>query len=240
MSRYIALFKPYGVLSSFTHEEKAGPTSDGFGAIAAQRKSSQTSDVSDQKRTLSEFGLPKGVYAAGRLDYDSEGLLILSDDGDFIHRLTDPQYKLPKTYIVQVEGAPTEDALKRLRAGLMIKDYRTQPCQARVLDLEPGFPPRSKPITPHGPTAWLEIILSEGKKRQVRHMTAAVGLPTLRLMRVAIGPIALTGLQAGQWRDLSERELDSIISHHSTRQSKSSPRTPTRRKKDLKPNKSRR
>ena len=178
----IAFYKPYGVLSSFTHEAQSA------------------SDIG--KPTLSEFGLPKGVYAAGRLDYDSEGLLILSDDGAFIHRLTDPRHKLPKTYYAQVEGAPTEEALSRLRHGVAIKDYRTLPCEARVLPTEPELPPRNKPITPHGPTAWLELILREGKKRQVRHMTAHVGLPTLRLVRVAIGPVTLEGLLPGQWRTI--------------------------------------
>ena len=184
MPCYIALFKPFNVLSSFTYEE------------------SETN-----KRTLSEFNLPKAVYAAGRLDYDSEGLLILSDDGGFIHRVTDPQHKLPKTYHAQVEGVPTEAALQQLRGGLRIKDYTTQPCQAGILADAPALPPREKPITPHGPTAWLEIILSEGKKRQVRHMTAAVGLPTLRLLRVAIGPITLAGLQPGHWRELTQDEV---------------------------------
>lgn len=186
MPRYIALFKPFNVLSSFTHEESEDETT---------------------KRTLTEFGLPKVVYAAGRLDYDSEGLLILSDDGGFIHRVTDPQHKLPKTYWAQVEGVPTEAALQRLRGGLRIKDYTTQACRAHLLADEPALPPREKPITPHGPTAWLELVLSEGKKRQVRHMTAAVGLPTLRLIRVAIGPVTLNGLQPGQWRELMPDEI---------------------------------
>ena len=189
MPRYIALFKPFGVLSSFTHEEitegQTGPN----------------------KRTLSEFNLPKSVYAAGRLDFDSEGLLILSDDGGFIHRVTDPNHKLPKTYCAQVEGMPTESMLDPLRRGLRIKDYTTKPCQARVLSEVPKFPDRDKPITPHGPTAWLELILTEGKKRQVRHMTAAVGLPTLRLLRVAIGPVRLGNLQPGRWRELSSAEV---------------------------------
>jgi 23S rRNA pseudouridine2457 synthase len=188
--RYIALNKPFEVLSSFTHEE--------------------TLSQSTPKRTLSEFELPKGVYAAGRLDYDSEGLLILSDDGGFIHRLTDPLHKQPKTYHAQIEGVPEAAALARLRAGLKIKDYVTRPCKARVID-DPAPPPRSRPITPHGPTAWLELILTEGKKRQVRHMTAAVGLPTLRLLRVAIGPVQLGELAPGHWRDLNKQELRSLL-----------------------------
>lgn len=210
MARTVAFFKPYGVLSSFTHEQRIGEAAP--------------------KRTLSEFGLPKGVYAAGRLDYDSEGLLILSDDGDVIHRLTDPRYKLPKVYFVQVEGIPTPVALERLRRGLIIKGYRTLPCQARVLERPPDLPPRPKPITPHGPTAWLEIILREGKKRQVRHMTAAVGLPTLRLVRVAVGPITLDGLQPGQWRDLMPGELASIIQYHTSRRVDPPPRQSARRR----------
>ncbi len=191
MPRAIALHKPYGVLSSFTHEVQS-PSDAG-------------------KRTLSEFGLPRGVYAAGRLDYDSEGLLLLSDDGGFIHRLTDPRFKLPKTYWALVEGAPTEDQLARLRRGVAVKDYVTRPCQARRLDAEPGLPPRDKPVTPHGPTAWIELVLREGRKRQVRHMTASVGLPTLRLARVAIGPLRLSGLQPGEWRDLTQDEWLSIL-----------------------------
>lgn len=190
--QYIAFFKPFNVLSSFTHE---------------------TQSASDAgKRTLSEFNLPKGVYAVGRLDYDSEGLLVLSDDGAFIHRMTDPSHKQPKTYLAQVEGVPDEAALARLRAGLPIRDYITAPCQARALPDEelPPLPPREKPVTPHGPAAWLELVLIEGKKRQVRQMTAAVGLPTLRLLRVAVGPITLAGLHVGQWRRLNPEELAAL------------------------------
>jgi 23S rRNA pseudouridine2457 synthase len=218
MPRYVVFFKPYGVLSSFTHEESAvGPR---HGAAP--------------KRTLSEFGLPKGVYSAGRLDYDSEGLLLLTDDGALIHRLTDPRHKLPKVYLAQVEGTPTDAALSQLRHGIDIQGYRTRPCLARALGAEPGLPPREKPVTPHGPTAWLEITLTEGKKRQVRHMTAAVGLPTLRLVRVAIGPLTLGALRPGQWRDLSRDELDSIIAAQPGKQARSrtkrSARAQTRRR----------
>lgn len=178
----IAFHKPYGVLSSFTHESQSA------------------SDTG--KRTLSAFGLPGGVYAAGRLDYDSEGLLLLSDEGALIHRLTDPRHKLPKTYWAQVEGVPSAEALRSLQRGLRIKDYVTLPCQARALAETPRVPEREKPVTPHGPTAWLEIVLREGKKRQVRHMTAAVGLPTLRLLRVAIGELRLGDLAPGVWREV--------------------------------------
>jgi 23S rRNA pseudouridine2457 synthase len=189
---YIALHKPFGVLSSFTHE--AGET---------------------EKRTLSEFGLPKGVYAAGRLDFDSEGLLILSDDGRFINALTDPSHKLPKTYWAQVEGVVTETALAELRHGVTIRTkgvtFTTLPCEARLLQPQPEVPARDKPITPHGPTTWIELQLTEGKKRQVRHMTAAVGLPTLRLLRVAIGPVSLGALQQCHWRPLAADEVATIM-----------------------------
>lgn len=184
--QYIAFYKPYGVMSSFTHE---------------------TQFVNEApKRTLSEYSLPKGVYAAGRLDFDSEGLLLLSDDGAFIHAATDPLHKQPKTYIAQVEGVPDEAALTRLMSGLQIKDYTTAPCKARMIEA-PDLPPREKPVTPKGPTAWLELVLTEGKKRQVRHMTAAVGLPTLRLLRQSIGPIGLTDLKPGKWRALTPVEI---------------------------------
>ncbi len=182
----IAFYKPYGVLSSFTHEAE--------------------NERDSAKRTLSEFGMPAGIYAAGRLDYDSEGLLILSDDGSLIHRLTDPRFKLPKTYYVLVEGVPTPAALDALRAGIPLKGVQTQPCDADVLMPEPQLPAREKPVTPHGPTTWLKIVLREGRKRQVRHMTAYVGLPTLRLVRVAIGPVSLAELRPGQWRRLTAGE----------------------------------
>ncbi len=180
----LLLYKPYGMLSSFTDEGTGHPT---------------------LKDCLS---IP-GVYAAGRLDRDSEGLLLLTDDGDLIHRLTHPRYHLPKTYYVQVEGIPTEEALETLRRGVLIRGYRTRPAEVRLIP-EPDLPPRRKPVTPHGPTTWLEIRLREGKKRQIRHMTAAVGLPTLRLVRVAIGPLTLEGLQPGEWRFLTTAELQTL------------------------------
>jgi 23S rRNA pseudouridine2457 synthase len=176
----ILLFnKPYGVLSSFTDEEG--------------------------RPTLAAYIPVPGVYAAGRLDLRSEGLLVLTDEGVVAHRLTHPRYKLPKTYWVQVEGIPTESQLQALREGVVVKGRRTLPAQVRVIP-DPGLPPRPKPVTPHGPTAWLEIILREGKKRQVRHMTAAVGLPTLRLFRWAVGPLTAAGLRPGQWRYLTPGE----------------------------------
>ena len=168
--------------------------------------------------TLCSFSDPEGretlkayidivdVYSAGRLDYDSEGLLLLTDDGGLAHRLTDPSHHLPKTYLAQVEGLVTPEALASLEKGLLIKGYQTRPCRAQAA-AEPDLWPRRKPITPHALTSWLQLTLEEGKKRQIRHMTAAVGLPTLRLVRVAIGPLQLGSLQPGEWRDLSAAEL---------------------------------
>src|ERR1044071_6589072 len=167
--RYILFNKPYGVLSQFTDEGTGHPTLK------------QYIDIPD-------------VYAAGRLDRDSEGLLLLTDDGSLIKRLTDPRHHLEKTYWVLVEGEPTAERLAQLERGIHLKDYLTLPAKVRLIP-DPDLPPRSKPVTPHGPTAWIEIKLQEGKKRQIRHMTAAVGLFTLRLVRVAIGKIQLGSLE---------------------------------------------
>ena len=179
--RYILFNKPYGVLSQFTDEGTGHPTLKGF------------------------IDVP-GVYAAGRLDRDSEGLLLLTDDGPLIKRLTDPRHHIEKTYWVLVEGEPTADKLDLLERGIQLKEYRTLPVKARLLPT-PDLPPRPKPVTPHGPTAWIEIKLREGKKRQVRHMTAAVGLFTLRLVRVAIGALRMAELPPGAWRDLTPHEI---------------------------------
>jgi 23S rRNA pseudouridine2457 synthase len=182
--RYILFNKPYGVLSQFTDEGTGHPT-------------------------LKKYIDVPNVYAAGRLDRDSEGLLLLTDDGSLIKRLTDPKHHIEKTYWVMLEGDPTGDKLMRLERGIQLKDYLTLPAQVRLIS-EPDFPPRVKPVTPHGPTAWLEIKLREGKKRQIRHMTAAIGLPTLRLIRVAIGHIRLGNLEPGHWRDLTMKEVEEL------------------------------
>ena len=175
----IALNKPYGVLCQFT--DRSTPP----------------------RRTLAEFGLPPDVYAAGRLDHDSEGLLLLTDDGALAHRLTDPRHKEPKTYWVQVEGDPSDAQVEALRRGVELNDGPTRPAKARRIDT-PALWPRDPPVRFRKtvPDAWLEIVISEGRNRQVRRMTAAVGLPTLRLVRVAIGPHRLDGLAPGQWRRL--------------------------------------
>jgi len=180
--RYILFNKPYGVLSQFTDE--------GTGHA-----------------TLKQFIAVPGVYAAGRLDRDSEGLLLLTDDGSFIKRLTDPIHHVEKTYWVLVEGDPTREKLDQLERGIQLKDYYTLPCVIRLIS-SPDLPPRPKPVTPHGPTAWIEMRLREGKNRQIRHMTATLGLFTLRLVRVAIGSIQLGDLKTGMWRELTPDELN--------------------------------
>jgi 23S rRNA pseudouridine2457 synthase len=172
--------KPYGVLSQFTDEGTGHPT-------------------------LKEYIPVPGVYAAGRLDRDSEGLLLFTDDGSLIKRLTDPDQHVVKIYWALVEGDPSPARLSQLEAGVQLKGYVTRPARVQLMQ-EPQLPERPKPLTPHGPTAWLEIRIAEGKKRQVRHMTAAVGLFTLRLVRVAIGPIRLGNLAQGKWRELAKSE----------------------------------
>lgn len=179
--RYLLFNKPFGVLSQFTDEGTGHPT-------------------------LKQYINIPDVYAAGRLDRDSEGLLLLTDDGALIKKLTDPEHHIEKTYWVMVEGDPTQDKLTQLERGIQLKDYRTLPAKVRLIPA-PNLPPRPKPVTPHGPTAWIEIKLREGKKRQIRHMSAAVGLFTLRLVRVAIGAIKLGDLGVGEWRDLSVNEI---------------------------------
>ncbi len=181
--RYLVLYKPYDVLSTFTGEQG--------------------------RATLADYVPVPGVYAAGRLDRDSEGLVLLTDDGELIHRLTDPRYEHDKTYYVQVEGTVTPEAVDQLRRGIGIQGYKTLPARVRVIP-DPDLPSRSKPVRGYHPTTWLELVLREGKKRQIRHMTAAVGFPTLRLVRVAIGSLTLDGLEPGEWRELSNQEVRSI------------------------------
>jgi len=164
-----------------------------------------TDDQDPPRPTLAAFGLPPRVYVAGRLDHDSEGLLLLTDDGLLNQRLTDPRWKAPKTYLAQVEGTPTEGALDQLRRGLVLKDGPTRPAEARVIPEPAWLWPRDPPIRfrKSVPDAWLELTIREGRNRQVRRMTAAVGLPTLRLVRAVIGPYRIDGLAPGQWRELA-------------------------------------
>ena len=170
--------KPYGVLTQFT--DSAG------------------------RATLADYIPVPGIYPAGRLDADSEGLLVLTDDGRLQARIADPRHKLEKQYRVQVEGLPTDAALRQLEAGVDLGDFRTQPCQARRIAEPPDLWPRTPPIRHRVaiPVSWLELILREGKNRQVKRMTARVGFPTLRLIRWAVGDWTLEGLAPGQWREL--------------------------------------
>ncbi|CAN4277516.1 pseudouridine synthase [Pseudoxanthomonas sp. LjRoot125] len=165
----------------------------------------QFTDRSDPpRRTLAAFGLPPRVYAAGRLDYDSEGLLLLTDDGALANRLTDPRHKQPKTYWVQVEGTPTDAQLEQLRRGVVLNDGPTLPAKVEQLATAPALWERDPPVRFRKtvPDAWLALTITEGRNRQVRRMTATVGLPTLRLVRAAMGDVRLDGLAPGTWRAL--------------------------------------
>lgn len=179
-SMLIAFNKPFNVLCQFT--DRSQPP----------------------RATLAGFGLPANVYAAGRLDYDSEGLLLLTDNGSLAHRLTDPKHKQPKTYWVQVEGVVSEDKLQALRNGVQLNDGPTLPAGVQLLDSVPDLWERNPPVRFRKtvPDAWLAVTITEGRNRQVRRMTAAVGLPTLRLVRASMGPYALGDLQPGQWREV--------------------------------------
>jgi len=195
--RYLLFYKPHNVLSQFTADSPSAPTQSAM-----------------QASTLKDFIPVPNVYPVGRLDHDSEGLMLLTDNGQLQHRLSDPKFQHTKTYWVQVENIPTDGAIAQLRRGVTIQNYRTRPAIVDRLD-EPDLPPRDPPIRfrKNIPTAWLEITLTEGKNRQVRRMTAAVGFPTLRLVRVAIAQLRLGDLSPGQWRDLTPEELKSLKSY---------------------------
>lgn len=165
---------------------------------------SQFSDP-EGRATLRDFIELPGIYPAGRLDFDSEGLMVLTDDGGLQHRISHPMHKQPKTYMVQVEGVPQARALQQLRRGVMLKDGMARAQQASLLARQPPWLwKRQPPIRQRRkiPTAWLELVISEGRNRQVRRMTAAVGLPTLRLIRYAVGDYTLQGLEPGRWRQV--------------------------------------
>jgi 23S rRNA pseudouridine2457 synthase len=180
----IAFHKPFGVLCQFTPDQPG-------------------------QRTLAEFSFPPHTYPLGRLDLDSEGLLLLSDEPGLNNRLLDPKNAHPRTYLAQVEGTPDPGSISRLtKGGLVIQGHRTLPCKATIPDPQPAFPPRDPPVRYRAsiPTTWIEITLTEGKNRQVRRMTAAIGHPTLRLIRISIGAFHPTDLSPGSWRTLTPAE----------------------------------
>lgn len=187
--KYILFYKPYDVLTQFTDNDSAVT-----------------------RRTLKDYIPIPDIYPVGRLDRDSEGLLLLTNDGLLQHRLSDRKYHHERTYWVQVERIPDQTALNQLRKGVEIQDYRTRPVKVHLLGEEPSLPPRDPPIRyrKNIPTAWLEIVLTEGRNRQVRKMTAAVGFPTLRLVRVDFAHLRLDNLEPGQWREITMGELEHL------------------------------
>jgi 23S rRNA pseudouridine2457 synthase len=186
--QYLIFHKPYDVLSQFT-------------------------DRQGDRATLMDFVPVPGVYPVGRLDRDSEGLMLLTNDGGLQHRLSDPRYGHDRTYWVQVERLPDAAALEQLRQGVTIQGYTTRPAQVQLLDKPPPLPPRDPPVRYRKtvPTAWLALTLREGRNRQVRRMTAAVGYPTLRLVRVALASLQLGTLAPGQWRSLGAEEVQDLL-----------------------------
>lgn len=187
MKKYLIFHKPFGVLSQFTDR--------------------------DGRSTLADFVPFPNIYPVGRLDRDSEGLMLLTNDGALIHRISSPDHKVRKTYWVQVEGVPLESSLEELRQGVFVKGRLTRPANVNLLTSEPSVPPRSTPIRFRKtvPTAWLQIRLQEGMNRQIRRMTAFVGHPTLRVIRVGIGPFQLGSLQPGQWQWLEPENVSRIF-----------------------------
>lgn len=186
MARYIAFHKPYLVLSKFSDRTN--------------------------RATLKDYLKIPDIYPAGRLDYRSEGLLILSDDKKFIHYLSDPSFDHQKIYYAQVEGRVSSEAIRRLNNEIVLPGFQTKFAQISVIE-PPDYPDRVPPVRNYHPTTWLSIAIAEGKKHQVRRMTAAVGYPTLRLIRVNLGPFSLARLSAGQFRDLCREKVSEVISN---------------------------
>jgi 23S rRNA pseudouridine2457 synthase len=186
----IAFYKPFDVLSHFTGDPG--------------------------QATLANYISIPNVYAAGRLDKDSEGLLLLTDSGQLSAQVTSPRYKLPKTYLCQVEGIVSESDLIPLREGILLGKFLTKPAEATLV-AEPDLPARPVPVRDYHPTSWIKIVLREGKNRQVRRMTAKIGFPTLRLVRTAIGPVTITNLDPGSWRFLTKSETETLLSAHRDR-----------------------
>lgn len=209
--RYLIFYKPFDVLTQFSQPSDSA-------RLHLDRESTHNVESSaTHPKTLKDFISVPEVYPVGRLDRDSEGLLLLTNHGQLQHRLSDPQFQHSRTYWVQVEGSPTDADLEPLRQGIEIriqkKRHRTRPATVGLLPQEPILPPRQPPIRfrKSVPTSWLEITLTEGRNRQVRRMTAAIGFPTLRLVRVAIAQLQLGALQPGEWRELTAPEVDELL-----------------------------
>ncbi|AFZ02131.1 rRNA large subunit pseudouridine synthase E [Calothrix sp. PCC 6303] len=187
MFKYVLFYKPYGVLCQFTQD-------------------------TPERQTLKDYIDIPNIYPVGRLDWDSEGLVLLTDNGKLQHRLSDPKFGHQRTYWVQVERVPDAAAIEKLTKGVDIQNYRTKPAKVSLLPEEPNLPERNPPIRfrKNVPTAWLELVLTEGKNRQVRRMTAAVGFPTLRLVRLKIGKLTLDSLKLGTFRELDMNEIASL------------------------------
>jgi 23S rRNA pseudouridine2457 synthase len=216
--RYLIFNKPFNVLSQFTDTQA-------------------TENSQAQRSTLKDFIPIPEVYPVGRLDHDSEGLMLLTSHGELQHHLSHPKFAHPRTYWVQVENIPTDAALDQLRrGGLSIQNYLTRPTEVDRIDGTPDIPPRTPPIRSRQqiPTAWIKLTLTEGHNRQVRRMTAAVGFPTLRLIRISIAHITLNGLEPGEWRDLTPEELDPLLISLNNRTSNQGPRTVQTHKKPKK------
>lgn len=194
MAQHILFNKPYDVLTQFSegHDALQNPTVP--------------------RVTLKDYISIPNVYPVGRLDRDSEGLLLLTNHGPLQHRLSDPKFGHPRTYWVQVERIPDESALSQLCSGVKVQDYVSRPAKVQLLTPDPDLPPRNPPIRSRRliPTAWIEMTLTEGRNRQVRRMTAAVGFPTLRLVRVAIAHLRIEGLAPGEWRSLTQSEIKQL------------------------------
>jgi len=207
MTSVVLFNKPHGVICQFT--------------------------PSGKHKTLKDFVPLAGVYPAGRLDTDSEGLVVLTDEGTLQHRITDPRHKLPKTYFVEVEGAPDDAALAPLRAGVQLSDYRARPAQAGLTAPPDWLWPRVPPIRVRQtiPTTWLQLTISEGRNRQIRHMTAAVGFPTLRLIRYSVGPWTLAGIAPGGWKTAESSSLPPANATVST--PPRNPQRPSRRSRGI-------
>lgn len=217
MYRYLLFYKPYDVLSQFSDRSASKIKTDDQvsqtpTSLSEAPQGRSNSSLLNQRATLKDYISVPSVYPVGRLDRDSEGLMLLTNNGRLQHRLSDPKFRHPRTYWVQVEGIPDEAVLSQLRQGLIIQNYRTRPASVQLLPTEPPLPPRQPPIRFRKtvPTSWLEMTLTEGRNRQVRRMTAAVGFPTLRLVRVAIAHLRLDSLKPGQWRDLTPAELEAL------------------------------